>query len=86
MYVLPTLEKCHFAATSFELWMSKGAYDVFALVFLFFGQWLAAKACDNWLIWGDRNYKSSLCKKFDRVVGKIWFKEKDNYLCKRWRF
>ncbi len=34
-YVLPTLANCFFAITSFDLWMSKGAYDVFALVINF---------------------------------------------------
>jgi hypothetical protein len=31
LYVLPCLAKCFFV-TSFDLWMSKGAYDIFALV------------------------------------------------------
>jgi hypothetical protein len=41
--VLPTLVECHFAIAS--LWMSKGAYDVFALV-INFRQGLATKACN----------------------------------------
>ncbi len=36
LYVLPCLAKCFFA-TSFDLWMSKGAYDIFALVIHFLG-------------------------------------------------
>jgi hypothetical protein len=32
LHVLPTLVECFFATTSFDLWMSKGANDVFALV------------------------------------------------------
>jgi hypothetical protein len=28
LHVLPKLVKCHFAATSFDLWMFKGTYDV----------------------------------------------------------
>jgi hypothetical protein len=35
LYVLPTLADCHSTTTSFDLWMSKGAYDVFALVINF---------------------------------------------------
>jgi hypothetical protein len=31
-YVLPTLAKCYSTTTNFDLWMSKGAYDVFALI------------------------------------------------------
>jgi hypothetical protein len=30
-YVLPKLKQCYFATTSFDLWMPKGAHDVFAL-------------------------------------------------------
>jgi hypothetical protein len=37
MYVLPTLVKCHFATTGFDLWMFKRTYDVFALVIYFLG-------------------------------------------------
>jgi hypothetical protein len=29
--------KCHFATTSFDMWMSKGAYDVFTLDVNFLG-------------------------------------------------
>jgi len=37
MYVLPTLIECHVAIVSFDMWMSKGAYDVFTLVIKFLG-------------------------------------------------
>ncbi len=37
LYVLPILLKCHYATTSFDLWMSKGKYDVFTLVINFLG-------------------------------------------------
>ncbi len=32
LYVLPTLAYCYFVIVSFDLWMSKMAYDIFALV------------------------------------------------------
>jgi hypothetical protein len=32
IYVLPKLIDCIFATTSFDLWMSKGAHDIFALI------------------------------------------------------
>jgi hypothetical protein len=35
LYVLPTLVECHFATTTFDLWMSEGAYDVFTLMINF---------------------------------------------------
>jgi hypothetical protein len=36
-YVLPTLAYCYSITTSFDLWMSKGAYDIFSLVINFLG-------------------------------------------------
>ncbi len=36
-YVLITLGNCFFTTTSFDLWMCKGAYDVFALMINFLG-------------------------------------------------
>jgi len=35
LYVSPALAKCHFVIVSFDLWMPKGAYDVFTLVINF---------------------------------------------------
>jgi hypothetical protein len=29
LYALPTLIECHFATTSFDLWMSKVGHDIF---------------------------------------------------------
>jgi hypothetical protein len=34
-YVLLLLDECYCVITSFDLWMSKGAHDVFALVITF---------------------------------------------------
>jgi hypothetical protein len=34
-YVLRLLEECHFATISFDLWISKGAHNVFALINFF---------------------------------------------------
>jgi hypothetical protein len=31
VYVLPKLTNCIFAIASFDMWMSKGAHDIFAL-------------------------------------------------------
>ncbi len=36
-YVLPLLNDCSCVATNFDLWMSKGAHDVFVLVIIFLG-------------------------------------------------
>jgi hypothetical protein len=35
LYVLPTLGKCNFAITGFDLWMSKVGHDVFAFMINF---------------------------------------------------
>ncbi len=32
VYILPKVEDCIFATISFDLWMPKGAHDIFALV------------------------------------------------------
>jgi hypothetical protein len=37
VYVLPKLANYIFATTSFDLWMSKGAHDIFSLVIKFLG-------------------------------------------------
>jgi len=36
-YVLPLLNDCNYATARFDLWMSKGARDVFILVIIFLG-------------------------------------------------
>ncbi len=36
-YVLPLLNDCICAIINFDLWMSKGAHDVFILVIIFLG-------------------------------------------------
>jgi hypothetical protein len=37
IYVLPWLNDCSCATTNFDLWMFKGAHDVFILVIIFWG-------------------------------------------------
>ncbi len=37
VYVSQNLTNCIFATTSFDLWMSKGAHDIFALIIIFLG-------------------------------------------------
>jgi hypothetical protein len=36
-YDLPLLYECYCVTTSFDLWISTGAHDVFALVIIFLG-------------------------------------------------
>jgi hypothetical protein len=35
LYVVPALVECHYVIASFDLWMFKGIYNVFALVIIF---------------------------------------------------
>jgi hypothetical protein len=42
LYILPTLIYFYFV-TSFDMWMSKGAYDIFALVIKFLGAYCQPK-------------------------------------------
>ncbi len=37
-YVLPKLKQCYSTTSSFDLWMSKGAHNVFALVISFLNE------------------------------------------------
>ncbi len=37
LYVLLALAYCYYVTTSFDLWMSKGAYDIYALVIKILG-------------------------------------------------
>jgi hypothetical protein len=37
LYVLLALAECHSTTTSFDLWMSIGGHDIFALVIKFLG-------------------------------------------------
>jgi hypothetical protein len=37
LYVLPNLIECNSTITSFDLWMSKGVHNIFALVIYFLG-------------------------------------------------
>jgi hypothetical protein len=45
MYVLPKLINCIYATPSFNLWMSKGAQDIFALVIRLVGMQQQKKKC-----------------------------------------
>lgn len=38
LFVLPILTNCVSTTTSFYIWISKGAHDVFALVVIFWGE------------------------------------------------
>jgi hypothetical protein len=54
LYVLPSLANCYFITTSFDLWMSKWAYDIFALVIKFLR-----------VLWQPKHIAIGLLKAFD---------------------
>jgi hypothetical protein len=40
-------KECYFAIVNFDLWMSKGAHDVFTLVIYFWGFDWKSKTCNS---------------------------------------
>ncbi len=48
LYVLPTLVDYYFIITSFDMWMSKRAYDIFSLVINFLGVYWEPKRIATW--------------------------------------
>ncbi len=74
-FVLLVLVYCVFVNASFNLWMSKGAHEVFALVVKFLGEDWVLKciimACLKHLI-----FKVNIIKKFARIFKGIWIDKK----------
>ncbi len=60
IYVLPLLNDCSYVIVSFELWMSKGAHDVFALVINF------------WDLIGNQNMLLLVCLNLLKLQDKPW--------------
>jgi hypothetical protein len=79
--ILLALVECHFAIVSFNLWMFKGAYDVFALVINFLNSDWQLKHVIVDLFEATKNNKASLGQKFNIIIGQVWFKEKHYCLC-----
>jgi len=69
-----------FYNANFDLWMSKGAYDVYTLVMNFNGKRLATKTWHCWLDWSYQNYMIGPSSKFDIFVGQLWPKDKNHCL------
>jgi len=65
-YVKPIklVEYCS-TITSFDLWMSKKTYNIFAFGDKFLKSWLATKKYHNEFVWGKSNYKTSFSNKLD---------------------
>jgi hypothetical protein len=72
-YVLPLLNDFYCVIANFDLWMSKGAHDVFVLVIKFLGSdWNQNKL---FLVW--KSYWSFGC---------IWLEKYNNNICEGWGF
>ncbi len=64
--------------TSFDIWISKGAHDVFALVVIFWGE----VGCQNILKLGYlKHLKPNIGEKFARSFKALWFDKKNPCLC-----
>jgi hypothetical protein len=77
VYVLPKLRDCIYATTSFELWMSNGAHDIFALVINF----LRSNSEPIYkLLLGclkNINYWLNLGYQINKIVCSIWIEKKN---------
>jgi hypothetical protein len=61
-YVLPLLNDCSCAIANFDLWMSKGAHDVFVLVIIFLGSNWKPKHVTFGLFEATKPIKQALAK------------------------
>ncbi len=77
LYVLPALIECYYATMSFDLWMFKRGYDVFTLVVNFLSSNLQLKHVIIGLFEAIKTIGQALAKKFDIIVGQVWFKEEN---------
>ncbi len=80
MYVLPTLLECHFATMSFDLWMFKRAYDVFALVINLLGGDWQPKHVTIGLFKAIETTSQTLAINLIKLLNKYGLRKR-NYLC-----
>ncbi len=84
LFVLPILTNCVSTTSSFYIWISKGAHDVFALVVIFGGE----VGCQNILklcYLKHLKLQAKLWWEFARSFKTLWFDKKDPCLCQGWR-
>ncbi len=70
--VLPSLASCVTCTTSFNLWMSHGGHDTFAMVVSFINN-LWEHACHSGNFWGAQHKWCSHHKPSKSVMGFFWF-------------
>jgi hypothetical protein len=67
--------------TCFDLWISKGAYDIFALVINFLDEnWQPEKVTIS-LFEVIETIGQALVNFFEKAFGFLWVKQEDHYLC-----
>ncbi len=82
LFVLSALAECYFSTTSFDLWMFKGAYDVFALVIKFLNSDWQPKHVTLGLFEATKTSRQTLAKSLIELLDK-YGKEKTHCLCQR---
>ncbi len=68
LYVLLALIKCHYATTSFDMWMSKVGHDIFALVINFLGNDCQPKHITLGLFEPTDTTRQTLVKKLTKLL------------------
>jgi hypothetical protein len=76
--VLPALAYCYFITSSFDLWMSKGAYDIFSLVTSFLGAEWQPKHITIRLFDKSNTFGYTLTKDLIELLGKYDLRKKIN--------
>jgi len=81
LYVLPALANCYSIITSFALWMSKRAYDIFVLVINFLGTDWQPKHIAIGLFEAFDTSEHALTKDLTKLLN-TYDLRKNHYLCK----
>ncbi len=82
LYVLPTLANCYSITTSFDLWMSKEAYELFALVINFLGTNWQPKHIAIGLFGAFDTSWHALTKDLTKLLKTYDLRKKNHCLCK----
>jgi hypothetical protein len=84
LYVLLNLIECYATITSFDLWMNKGAHDVFALVVNFLGFNWQPKHIIIGLFETTKNFEHVLARNLIDSLDKFGSRKKNHCICERW--
>ncbi len=76
VYVLPKLTYCISTTTSFDLWMSKGAHDIFALIINVMGSNWEPKEVTIGLFETIRTIRQALANNLTKLVDQYGLRNK----------